>query len=237
MSLPEKISCIIVLFSSIAITALQGQVVLPKNWNNEKIKGSRYIPDAYHPGSPFINDKFFRGEIILSNGTRVDNLPLRYNGYRDELIYFNTEISCQILIDKNSIKGFILAGERHREFRQQYYNGDPPGYRFFEILDEGEISLLVHRKVTLEPGTVYRDRSGRADNMSYIQSYRYFLYQQEKGYEPVKISRRSLLSKFDKPYQKHVRQLLRKNNVSISDEAGFLKAWKLIRENGININF
>jgi hypothetical protein len=34
-----------------------------------------------------------------------------------------------------------------------------------------------------------------------------------------------------------VRKLLRRNNIEIIDEAGFLQAWNLIQEEGIKINF
>ena len=71
--------------------------------------------------------------------------------------------------------------------------------------------------------------------MSYQNDYSYYLYAKDKGYTQVKINRSSLLSKFDKPTQKTVKKLLRKNGVQITNEQGFIRAWDLVKENGIKV--
>ena len=71
--------------------------------------------------------------------------------------------------------------------------------------------------------------------LAYQPSYRYYLYSAEKGYSTVKLTRNSLLSKFDKPNQKIIKRILRKNGVQITDEASFVKAWDLVSESGIKL--
>jgi len=169
----------------------------------------------------------------------MDSIILRYSSYRDEIIYYNAAISAQIIIDKISLKGFSFTDENgvKRIFRQQYYNGYLPGNRFFEVLSEGDISLLVYRKVVLQVCPVYNDNSGNLRNMSYQQAYNYYLYNEKKGYELIRINKNSLLSKFDKLTQKSVKKILRKNKVMVNDEPSFVRAWDLLKENGIKVSY
>jgi hypothetical protein len=123
-----------------------------------------------------------------------------------------------------------------RTFRQQAYDGPMPGNRFFEILSEGDVSLLVHRKVLLLTCPIYGE-VGKEKNISYQEAYNYFLFNKEKGYKLVKISKNSLFSLFDATNQKLAKKLLRKNNVTIRDENSFVKAWNLLKENSFNVRF
>ncbi len=235
----NRILIIITLFGLLLSTSLPAQEETGKKWNVEKIKGTRQIPYAAYSGSPFLNDKFAMGEIEFSDGTKMDSLGLRYSSYRDEVIYYNAAISAQIIIDKISLKSFSFTDEygTKRIFRHQYYNGFYPGERYFEVLSDGDVALLVYRKVVLQVCPIYYDNTGNLKNMSYQQAYNYYLYNSIKGYELIRINKNSLLSKFDKPTQKSAKKLLRKNKVLVTDESSFVTAWNLLKENGIVVNF
>ncbi len=235
----NRILYIVFIFGLLTTTSLKAQEKLPKKWTAEKIKGTRQIPYASYSGSPFLNDKFATGEIEFQDGSTIDSLGLRYSSYRDEVIYYNTAISAQIVIDKISLKGFsfIDGNGVKRVFRQQYYDGFMPGNRYFEVLSDGDIALLVYRKVVLQVCPPYNDNSGVLKNMSYQDAYNYYLYNRKKGYDLIRINKNSLLSKIDKLTQKSVKKLLRKNKIEVNDELNFVKAWNLLKENGIIINF
>ena len=235
----NRILYIITFFGLLAVTSIQAQEQMQKKWNAEKIKGTRQIPYANYSGSPFLNDKFATGEIEFLDGSKMGNLGLRYSSYRDEIIYYNTAISAQIIIDKISLKGFSFTDEEgvKRVFRRQYYDGYLPGERYFEVLSDGDISLLVYRKVVLQVCPTYNDDAGILKNMSYQLAYNYYLYNSKKGYELIRINKSSLLSKFDKPTQKTVKKILRKNKINIDDESSFIMAWNLLKENGIIFNY
>jgi len=235
----SKILYIITLVCLLSANSLQAQEEFHKKWNDEKIKGTRHIPYGSYSGTPYLNDKFAQGEIEFSDGIKKDSVALRYSSYRDEIIYFNKTISAQIIIDKISLKGFSFIDDNgnKRIFRHQYYNGFFPGERYFEVLSDGDISLLVYRKVVLQVCPPYNDNAGNLKNMSYQQAFNYYLYNAEKGYELIRINKSSLLSKFDKLTQKSVKKILRKNRVQITDEPSFIKAWNLLKENGIIVKF
>jgi len=230
----KRILSVIIMLGLIAITSLRAQEVLPKNPNAEIIKGAGFIPYTSYSGSPYLNEKFLIGEIEFLDGTKVRNLGLRYSSYRDEIIYYNTDLSAQIIIDKISLKGFSFTDEQgiKRIFRRQYYDGSFKGEHFFEVLSDGIISLLAYREVDLGQCDPSYSKLG----LAYQQSYSYYMYSADKGYSPLRLNRNSLLLKFDKPNQKLVKKILRKNRVVIEDEASFVLAWNVIKENGISIN-
>src|SRR5674476_1434262 len=165
----NRILYIITFFGLLISTSLQAQDGFTKKWTAEKIKGTRQIPYGVYSGSPFLNDKFATGEIEFSDGSKMDSLGLRYSSYRDEIIYYNATIGAQIIIDKISLNGFSFTDEtgQKRVFRQQYYDGFLPGNRYFEVLSDGDIALLVYRKVVLQVCPPYNDNSGVLKNMSY----------------------------------------------------------------------
>jgi hypothetical protein len=206
-----------------------------KSKNNENIRGTRFIPYPNYTGKPYLFDKFLKGEIELSDGTKISNLGLSYSTYRDELIYYNTIVSAQIVIDKTSLNGFSIyeSNGNVRHFCRQFCSEYMRDQCYFEILSEGKISLLAYRKVNLETCNTYYSKSG----LAYEPANSFFLYSREKGYSLVKLNRKSLLSKFSKPNQKIIRKLLRKNGVVIEDEESFINAWNLIRERGIELIF
>ncbi len=225
-----KIFYTIALFGMFVSSALSAQETKQLNLDQVKIRGTRFIPYPNFSGKPYLNDKFILGEIELNDGTKIGNIGLSYSTYRDELIYYNTAVSAQILIDKISLKGFSLMDPRgeKRIFRRQYYDGSIHDNCYFELLSDGKFSLLAYRKVNLEPCDTYYTKSG----LSYQPAWCYYIYSVGKGYSQVNISRNSLLSKFSKQNQKLIRKLLRKNGIFIADESEFTKAWNLIVENG-----
>ena len=231
----NRILFIIIFFGLVAATSLTAQETQQKNWNTEKIKGMRFIPYPPYSGTPYLNEKFVLGEIDFTDGTKVENIGLRYSSFRDELIYYNTDISTQIVIDRNTLKGFSFTDALgfKRNFRRQYFDLFSHEERFFEVLSDGKIALLAFRKADLETC----DTSFSKYGLAYQPASYYYLYSIERGYSPIKTSRSSLLSKFNKPNQKLVKKLLRKNSVQIIDEQSFADAWGLIAKSGIAVNF
>lgn len=233
--MPNRILYLFIFLGLVSFTSLQAQDAVPRNWNLAKIKGTRLLPYTYAAGRPYLYTNFLSGEIELADGSKIGDLKLIYSSYRDELIYYNSEISAQIVIDKGTLNGFSLTDEQgiKRIFRLLYYGGYEPGMRFFEILTDGQIKLLAYRKVTLDVCVPYNDMSGKLNNMNYQEAYSFYLYHPEKGYELIRINKNSLLSKFSQPDQKQIKILLRKNGIKLKGEKSFVQAWKLIEDKRI----
>jgi hypothetical protein len=233
----SSILTILCFFGLLASFPLKAQSPVPDNWNMEQIKGTRHVSYPTAHGSPYLNEKYLAGEIELVDGVNIGDLKLRYSCYRDQLIYYNPEISAQIVIDKFSLKGFSLFDSSgiKRTFRQLFYNGFNPGNRFFEILVESKVSLLSYREAILETGPPYMDNLGKLNNVTYQQAFGYFLFDPGRGFEPIRINKNSLLSKFSQTDRKQVNRMLRKNRIKIKDEGSVVMAWKLIEKQNFEL--
>ncbi len=214
---------------------LSAQVLETKTQNSEKIRGTRFIPCPNFTGKPYLYDKFLFGEIEFTDGTKIANIGLSYCTYRDELVYYNPNISAQILIDKISLRGFLIQDSKDKThiFRRLHSTGYSHDESFYEVLSEGKISFLAYRKVNLEPCDTYYSKSG----LAYQPAFTYFLYSPDKGFSALNLNRSSFLSKFSKPNQKVVKKLLRKNGIFIADESSMVKALILTKQKGIDLVF
>jgi len=220
-------------------TAAFAQQVPVKNWDFEKIKGTRFLPYPSYTGFPFLTDTWVPGKIELKDGVVIDSLNLRYSSFKDELVYYNPTISSQIVIDKISLNSFSYTdneGNIHI-FRKQYYDNFGKGDRFFEVLSDGETKLLAYRKVILETTQPYKEEKGILKNMMYGLDYSYYFYSPQNGYTSVRMNKMALLSKFDKVSQKAIKKLLRKHGIRVSDQGSFTMAWKVIEQEGYKVVF
>jgi hypothetical protein len=215
------------------------QEVPAKNWDLEKIRGTRYVPYHVFQGLPFLTNTWVLGKIELTDGVGIDSLSLRYSSYEDQLLYYNNSNGAQIEIDKSSLNGFAFkdADGKSHVFRKQYYDKPEKGERFFEVLSGGETDLLAYRKVNLNMVSAYKDEQGVLKNMAYVNEYCYYLYSPQKGYVPVKMNHEVLMSKFDKISRTQIRKLLRKHRISVNDEESFVRAWSLIEKEGYRVAF
>jgi hypothetical protein len=226
-----KLHHTVTLLFLMALVTATAQETSQTSQQGEKILGSRFTPYPNYPGSPFLNDKFLLGEIEFTDGSRIANIGLNYGSYRDELIYYNSTISTQIVIDIASLNGFTFRDSKgkKRVFRRLYFTGSFKGNCYFEVLSEGKYSVLAYRKVNLEASDAYYSKTG----MAYQPAYSYYLNEKNRGFSPVKLNRKSLLTKFGKADQKVIKKTLRKNGVTIFDEESFIRAWELIAEKGM----
>ena len=110
---------IVFILLSLLSASVLGAGSAAQNWNGERITGSGLFL-CHLPGNPFFNDSFFPGKIELTDGTIIEALQLKYSSYRDELIYYNSEISTQIVIDKMSLRGFSLTDEKVKSIASGY---------------------------------------------------------------------------------------------------------------------
>lgn len=76
----------------------------------QHITGEQYIHYyAMFDGVPFYKGDWMTGSITMKSGEIYNNLELRYDTYKDNLIYRNDISNNVIIVDKNSIEKFTLV--------------------------------------------------------------------------------------------------------------------------------
>ncbi len=208
-----------------------------QSWYAEKIVGKRFSNDNFFRGSQYIINDWTKGTLLFENGEKVSGLDIRYNSFLDQLIYFNPIVSVEILIDKNTITGFTFDYKsKNYTYKKIFFPNFPKGIRYFEVIYDGFVDVLCYRKTTLLTCPIYKSISGSEKNQEFSRSFRFYIYLPEKGFVATKMRRGALLSNYSNNDKKEIRKLLRKKNITISNEYDFGSALKVIESAGFNMN-
>ena len=104
-------------------------------------------------GSPLLSDEWADGEVHMKNGKVFDDLRIKYDLHRDEIVVKRQD-GAEVIPDKNTVQSFHLDSTRTEPARHFIRIEYLPNYRkfpynrFAEVLYEGKSTLLLvrHRK-------------------------------------------------------------------------------------------
>jgi len=178
-------------------------------------------------GSQYHYADWLRGDVLLYSGQVSTNHQLRYNGYRDAVVWLHPESMQEIRLDIRLVQGFTLYGPRQDTMVYERIRTSD-GHFFAERLHKGKHNLFVYRKVE-QTGEVI-ERAGNALHARAILEARpayYLIDRQGNDHRLRRINRRSLLGAFPEQ-RRELRQLLRSHRASIGNEAQLVRAVSLI---------
>ena len=227
---------IIVLFPFLFLT-VTASAQLEKGWDQEKIMGKRYFMHERFAGSSFFIDDWIDGTVTLLSGNIISDLPIKYDGYNDELVSYNELYYTMVFVEKSAVVSFELEhlGEKYY-FEKRYFDGLFDGDRFFQVYYDGEVDLLCFRQIELINCSPYRDKSNMLRNQEYDPNDRFFLYDEENGYRPVSLKKKSLLRYVSKMQKKEAKQLLRTNNLNLKTPEDYARAIRVFKDHEIEVN-
>jgi hypothetical protein len=102
-------------------------------------------------GSPYLNDDFYKGYVMLNERSRSETLNLRYNIETNEVEYLKD--GDVYLLRGGEISGFIFTAE---DGNIEFKNGFRPGIKdvnrntLMRSVYDGNVKMLVHYKVRLQ---------------------------------------------------------------------------------------
>lgn len=100
-------------------------------------------------GSPYLDEEWREGEVLLTGDSLSLNFPMRYNIYGNEMQFVYDEdtfaISNPLRVNEINLDGhrFVYLTFHHRKILNLAY---------FEILADGDFQLLLRRESVLEAG-------------------------------------------------------------------------------------
>ncbi len=196
------------------------------DWDKEKIIAKQFLRDPYLDGSSFIFDDWVNGTIALKSGEILEDVPVKYNGYHDELISYNDLYYITIQIEKETVHSFEyeLLGNRNYFELRNFGDEDKLNLQYFQVYYEGDIDFVcrpIIKKINCSP---YRDITGISRNEEFQNDFRFFFYTDEEGFFPVKLRRKSLFRYLQKDQKREVKRLLRQNNFDLKIH------WDLLRQ-------
>ncbi len=102
-------------------------------------------------GTPFFNEAWSRGTVILFNGTKYENVILRLNLHTDEVHYQTGPLKSEMIAAKGSVKEVQLNDPERPQDIKIFRSGFPVIEKndlmnFYNVLADGKVVLLKQTK-------------------------------------------------------------------------------------------
>ncbi|MCW0483290.1 hypothetical protein [Gaoshiqia sediminis] len=117
----------------------------------EKNKSSTFDPYSDFDGTPYLNDDFVPGEVIVNDSIRIEDVPLRYNIYSDRIEFRNEHE--QVLEIDHSKQEFDFDFGGHLFTIQDYLDHGESKRGILELMVDGHIRLYKRYLIDLKPAT------------------------------------------------------------------------------------
>lgn len=136
--------CILLFVSTNSLNAQTMLNGLMDNFRFKKMADGTYFRNDLKmsdiQGTPYLNKEFGMGKIITSEGVAYENIPLRYNGYTDDLEFQKGEdtynIDPKTIVRRAEFGGAVFSCVK-------YDSGGKTQNGLFEVLTEGKAILLI----------------------------------------------------------------------------------------------
>ncbi|HAN00580.1 MAG TPA: hypothetical protein DCQ26_18450 [Marinilabiliales bacterium] len=162
------------------------------------------------------------GTVYYTNGKKSSKVTLRYNSWKDELLWLRVSDYKTGTVIRGRVSSFTLDQPGVSKKMRFVHYTDTTGFQnvdmFLQVIAEGKTSVYCYRKVTLLKG---EDK--------FVLNHQYYIKQEGK---PVKFKPRKLqlLSFFPKEKHKAIRELLRTHHLKLSNDSHLAEAIELINQ-------
>jgi hypothetical protein len=177
---------------------------LPANDAGGKYKKSSFAEET----GMYLEDGWLQGYALLTNGSRMDHLMLRYDIYNQQM-QFIIEEDTLAFSDPDELDHLLLEGRRfvYEEFENK--NVLEKGY--FEVLKDGDCKLLKRRTITHH---IQRDGIANDEEENYLRDVTYFIKKEGKVAREVRTCKKSVLCAFEDEEVK-VKQFIKTNKLKM----------------------
>lgn len=165
-------------------------------------------------GSPYLTDEFLPGTMETLNGTVIEGLKYRYNIYNDEMQFIIGEDTAAI----NKPLALRSIEMDHKEFVYDVYqvSDQMVAAGYFELISDGDMSLLFRRKLELEYDNYVPNYGGGGGSKEFMLKKDDNYYVKLHGEAARKVyKRRDFLEVIPKDLQNRVRQYIKENRISV----------------------
>lgn len=198
-----------------------------------RLSGEVFTFTLHADGSMYYFDVWAPGKVTLITGEVVEAENLRYNGYLDQLIWLNPANFQQIQVDKQMVKSFSIELPHLQEelyFEnitfKPWFEANPMNI-LAQILYQGEIRLLAHRRITRKSEEIENVGSALVARAKLEPApVFYILMPDGQAHSIRRINRRAFFQIFPEHTTK-IRDALRRNNIRLRNEHDLIEAVKI----------
>ncbi|MFA6401407.1 MAG: hypothetical protein WCX31_07240 [Salinivirgaceae bacterium] len=192
---------------------------LPAAVNNVPMVATTYINEFPSKKEQFYNN-WTKGTIYFTNGYKAPDCMIRYNGWKDELIWLRETDYKTGTVIKGKVASFTFDNTMQREALRFIHYIDTGGFQktdiYLEVIAEGKTSVYCYRKATLLKG-----------ENKFVTKYQYYL-KQNRELHKFTPGKRNLLAFFPKEKHKAIKDILRVNHLKLKNDEQLAEAIKLI---------
>jgi hypothetical protein len=203
------------IFSSYSKVLAQNNCTQP--YQEQRISGDLFIPYAMqYLGSPYFNEEWFDGSVKLTSGASYNKLKLRYDIFKDHILYYNANIKRVVVIDDEIVSDFWiqkenLGGYYHLKKLQINDTTLRSGF-YFELLSDS-ISLYMKTAKFIDSQNSMNPSDDKLGSF-YTKTTFFFMVNQQIHH--VILRKRKLAKQFPKNQQQIVRYIS-KNHLSVKN--------------------
>lgn len=162
-------------------------------------------------GSPYLTRQFITGTIIRTDGTTINDIPLRYNIY-GRTMQFKRSGTVLNIVETHNIRQIIMGD---KIFIYAPYNASKKiRLSYFQLLNEGKFQLLkMHNVIYKKSG----ENPGIRDSSRFEPSSPNYYLRYSDGTANLINSQKKLI-KLLQPIPQKIIDYIRENNTNISNE-------------------
>lgn len=169
-------------------------------------------------GSPYMNDHWVQGHVIIDENTKSGTVYLRFNSYQNQVEFARDEQA--FAINSSRIDGFVMyASDGQINFRNGFkseeHDIDPS--TLLRVVQDGKVDFLCHHKTKLkEEVPAY----GSATKKNEFKSDRdYYIVDSSGTFHKIKKLKEKHVLKALGDKKKELRQFAESNNLDFSEES------------------
>lgn len=170
-------------------------------------------------GSPYLNEDFVSGEVILNDSIYYTGIPLRYNMYSDRIEFKNN--AGQVLeVDLTAYSAVFNFGQYHF-ISTEYLERGKPKLGILEVLSEGRVQLYKQYDVHFKPATEVKGYQDAQPNRFVRQNDEY-LYAIDRG-KPASIRNTKALMEILTPFYPEIEEFKKSEKLKLKKEADLIR--------------
>ncbi|MGD9991673.1 MAG: hypothetical protein AB7S69_00110 [Salinivirgaceae bacterium] len=214
------------ILSSSALRAQQNSELTYSNAakiaNEQLIAATYYINEYPLKKEQFFND-WTLGTVYFVNGKKTSQVRLRYNGWKDEMLWLRETDYKTGQIIKGTIKKVVLNKSDFSDSLVFIRHVDSSAFQnqhlLLQEIARGYVSVYCHRKVVLVKGS---DK--------FVQKHQYYLKIGKNELSKFNRHKKDLISGFSAEQQEQVKKVLKHHKTRLKTDEGLAKTIQLINQ-------
>ena len=172
-------------------------------------------------GTPFLEEEFLFGVLILHDGTQIDGQKYRYNIHADEMQFILREDT--VAIYQPLKVQSVTLGKQKFIYDLRKVGDDQLEAGYFEVLVEGQASLLLRRLSRMEVDEYVPTYMGGGGSKNLFYKHSQFRYIKVGDKAVEKIKNRRALMKAMEDRKSEITAFIKKNNLSVRQEGDLIE--------------